>query len=50
MEVIADLRPDLICGGLTNLYRRLFDESLVIPEFIGDRLSTDGACIIASTG
>ena len=36
MEVIADLLPDLICGGLTNLYRKLYDESLVNPEFSGD--------------
>ena len=40
MEVIADLLPDLICGGLTNLYRKLYDESLVNPEFSGDYLST----------
>ena len=50
MEVIADLLPDLICGGLTNLYRKLYDESLVNPEFSGDYLSTEGACIIAFTG
>ena len=43
MEVIADLLPDLICGGLTNLYRKLYDESLVNPEFSGDYLSTEGA-------
>ena len=50
MEVIADLLPDLICGGLTDLYRKLYDESLVNPEFSGDYLSTEGACIIAFTG
>ena len=50
MEVIADLLPDLICGGLTNLYRKLYDESLVNPEFSGDYLSTEGACVIAFTG
>lgn len=37
-------------GGLTNLYRKLYDESLVNPEFSGDYLSTEGACIIAFTG
>ena len=50
MEVIADLLPALICGGLTNLYRKLYEDSLVNPEFSGDYLSTEGACIIAFTG
>lgn len=49
-EVIADLLPDLICGGLTDLYRRLYDEALVNPEFSGDYLSTEGCCLIAFTG
>lgn len=49
-EVIADMLPDLVCGGLTSLYRTLYDEALVNPEFSGDYLSTEGCCVIAFTG
>lgn len=49
-EILADLLPDLVCGGLTGLYRQLYDAALVNPEFSGDSLSADGCCVIAFTG
>ena len=49
-EILADLLPDLVCGGLTGLYRQLYDAALVNPEFSGDFLSADGCCVIAFTG
>lgn len=50
-ELLAELLPDLVCGGLTALYRKLYDEALVNPEFSGDvACQVDGACVIAFTG
>ena len=49
-EMLADMLPDLICGGLTSLYRKLYDQALVNPEFSGDTVSTSGCCVIAFTG
>lgn len=49
-EVICDMLPDLVCGGLTDLYRRLYDQALVNPEFSGDYISAGGCCAIAFTG
>lgn len=41
---------DLVVGGLTKLYRRLYDEALVNPEFSGDFIAVRGACTVAFTG
>lgn len=49
-EIIYDLLPDLICGGMTPLYRRLYDEGLVNPEFDGETLMVDGAACVLFTG
>lgn len=49
-EMLADMLPDLICGGLTSLYRKLYDQALVNPEFSGDTVSTSGCCVIAFAG
>ena len=49
-EMLADMLPDLVCGGLTALYRPLSDQALVDPEFSGDTVSTAGCCVIAFTG
>ena len=48
--MLADMLPDLICGGLTSLYRTLYDQALVNPEFSGDTVSTSGCCVIAFAG
>lgn len=49
-EILCDILPDLVCGGLTDLYRKLYDEGLVNPEFNGDYVSTRTACSILFTG
>lgn len=49
-EIIYDLLPDLICGGMTPLYRRLYDEGLVNPEFDGESLLVEGATCVLFTG
>ena len=49
-EIIYDLLPDLICGGMTPLYRRLYDEGLVNPEFDGETLLVEGAACVLFTG
>lgn len=41
--VLYDMVGDLICGGMTPLYRRLYDSGLVNPEFDGDFMSVAGA-------
>ncbi|MDD4851111.1 MAG: pitrilysin family protein [Gemmiger sp.] len=49
-EILCDILPELICGGMTTLYRRLYDESLVNPDFGGDTVAPRGCCCIAFTG
>lgn len=49
-ELICDMLPSLVCGGLTDLYRKLYDQALVNPEFGGDYVLTRSACAIAFTG
>ena len=49
-EILCDMLPDLICGGLTDLYRKLYDQALVNPEFSGDYILTRSSCSIAFTG
>ena len=39
-----------MAGGLTGLYRRLYDGGLVNPEFSGDFIAVRGACAVAFTG
>lgn len=45
-EYICDILPDLICGGTTPLYRRLYDESLIGPDFSGEYVSVAGATCV----
>ncbi len=46
-EIVCDMITELICGGMTPLYRRLYDEGLVSPGFSGEFLSLAGAsCIV----
>lgn len=49
-ELLCDMLPSLVCGGLTDLYRKLYDQALVNPEFGGDYVLTRSACAIAFTG
>ena len=41
-EIICDMLTELICGSMTPLYRRLYDEGLVSPGFSGEILSLPG--------
>ena len=45
--LICDILPELICGGTTPLYRRLYDEGWIGADFSGESLSVAGAtCIL----
>ena len=39
-----------LCGGMSGLYRRLYDQGLVNPGFGGEVLRVDGCCCILFTG
>ena len=49
-EALYDLILCCICGGMSPLYRRLYDEGLVNPGFGGEVLRVDGCCCILFTG
>jgi predicted Zn-dependent peptidase len=49
-EILYDILCDVICGGMSPLYRRLYDTSLVNPGFDGEVLRVDGCCCILFTG
>ena len=49
-EALYDLILGCICGGMSPLYRRLYDEGLVTPNFGGEVLRVDGCCCILFTG
>lgn len=49
-ELICDLLAELICGETSPLYRRLYDEGLVQPNFSGDAGSYEGALFFLFTG
>lgn len=49
-EVLYSILCDIICGGMSPLYRRLYDEGLVNPAFGGEVLRVDGCCCFLFTG
>lgn len=49
-EVICDMLTEVICGGMTPLYRTLYDQNLVNPGFDGEFLALDGLCCFLFTG
>lgn len=49
-EILLAMLGDLVCGGLTDFYRRLYDEALVNPGFGGDCVAVPGACAVTFTG
>ena len=49
-EALYDLVCDCVCGGMSPLYRRLYDEGLVNPGFGGEVLRVDGCCCFLFTG
>ena len=48
-EALYDLVLSCIVGGMSPLYRRLYDEGLVNPGFGGEVLRVDGCCCILFT-
>ena len=49
-EALYDLILSCIVGGMSPLYRRLYDEGLVNPGFGGEVLRVEGCCCILFTG
>ncbi len=49
-ELICDMITEVICGNMTPLYRKLYDENLVSPGFSGDYLCVDGALCFLFSG
>ena len=49
-EALYDLVCSCICGGMSPLYRRLYDAGLVNPDFGGAVLRVDGCCCFLFTG
>ncbi|MCI2047161.1 MAG: insulinase family protein [Faecalibacterium sp.] len=49
-EILYDILCDVVCGGMSPLYRRLYDQGLVNPDFDGEILRVDGCCCILFTG
>ncbi|WP_395150568.1 EF-P 5-aminopentanol modification-associated protein YfmH [uncultured Allofournierella sp.] len=49
-EVICDMLTELICGGMTEFYRTLYDEGLVNPGFGGEFMMLEGCCCFLFTG
>ena len=49
-ELLYDLILCCVCGGMSPLYRRLYDSGLTNPGFGGEVLRVDGCCCILFTG
>lgn len=49
-EIICDMLTELICGGMTEFYRTLYDQGLVNPGFGGEFLVLEGCCCFLFTG
>ena len=49
-DILCDLVGEVICGDMTPLYRRLYDEGLVNPGFDCEFLNLPGACCLLFTG
>ena len=49
-EMLYELILCCVCGGMSPLYRRLYDSGLTNPGFGGEVLRVDGCCCILFTG
>ena len=49
-EILYELILCCISGGMSRLYRKLYDEGLTNPGFGGEVLRVDGCCCILFTG
>lgn len=47
---VCDILTELVCGEMTPLYRALYDQGLVNPEFGAESLMLDGCFCILFTG
>ena len=47
---VRGVKFEVICGGMTPLYRTLYDQNLVNPGFDGEFLALDGLCCFMFTG
>ncbi len=49
-EMATNILTELLCGNMTPLYRKLYDENLVAPGFSGDFINLKGATCALFTG
>lgn len=49
-EALCDLILSCVCGGMSPLYRRFYDEGLADPSFGGEALQVDGCFCVMFTG
>lgn len=49
-EIVCDMLTELVCGSMTPLYRKLYDENLISPDFSGEFLNVQGATCIMFGG
>ncbi len=49
-EALYGIIIDVLCGGMSPLYRELYDANLVNPSFGGEFLCVEGACAALFTG
>ena len=49
-ELICEVLTELVCGSMTPLYRKLYDESLVGSGFSGESLVLDDAVTVCFGG
>lgn len=49
-EALYNLLCTCLCGGMSPLYRRLYDSGLVNPGFGGEVMRVDGCCAVLFTG
>ena len=49
-ELLCDMMAELVCGSMTPLYRRLYDQGLTGADFGGEFLSLDGALCLLFSG
>ena len=49
-EMVCDILTEVLCGGMTPLYRKLYDSGLINPGFDGEFVALDGCCCFVFTG
>lgn len=49
-EMVCDIITEVLCGGMTPLYRKLYDDGLINPGFDGEFMALDGCCCFLFTG